>query len=305
MRIWVVVEKLGKQTQSLVDAARARGHHVASLKPSETDLLFDADGPRIHAPPSAGALPDIALTRIPGTLSGDVLHVVRQLEHLGVPCINDAASLDLNRNKIRANAALAAARLPIPATVVVAPLADDAERRRCLDEVPAQVPGPPWIVKLAQGSQGEGVILAESAAALRALLDSFAVLGKPVLVQRYVAQAASSDIRAFLVGGRCVAAVERSVPESDFRANGIGDGCMLASEPRLSELAEAAARTMGLDIAGIDLVRVGDDFLILDVNSSPGLLATQKIIDATAGPGRPRVDLAAAVIRQLELRAGG
>lgn len=309
MNVWVVVEKIGRQTQSIVDAATLRGHRVSAFRPSNCDLLFQNGCLSINdvSIETIGPLPDIVLTRIPTTAADSALHMIKQLEFLGIRCVNSSAALEANRNKIRANTALVARGLPIPRTVVVIPQKDEAKKKKKFENILQCVPGPPWIIKLPQGSQGDGVVLAESSPSLLALLDTFIALNKPVLVQECIPEAMSSDIRAFIIGGKLVAAVRRQVSKDDFRANASrgGDGRILVGDDRLAYLAEEAAKTLGLEIAGVDLVSFQDDYLILDVNSSPGLLGIQKnLIDATE-TGAAHRDIASLIVEYIENEAIG
>ncbi len=303
MHLWVVSETISAQTQCLMDTAERRGHRVVAVQPSACTLALNGSGQALaDGLPDLAGLPDLVLARIPSIASDDALHLLRQLDHAGIRCINSLRALEANRNKIKMYAALAAHGLPMPHTVLVMPHKDVALRQHAIATVLKHMPAAPWIVKLPSGSKGQGVMLAESLPALRAMLDTFAALERPVLVQACIAEAMRGDIRVLLVGGKAVAAVERSSSGDEFRSNmALGaSGQVLEMNARLRQLAEQAAAVFGLEMAGVDLVAVKDDYLILEVNSCPGFLGMQADIANTAPAGMVQPDLAGLLVDYLE-----
>lgn len=290
-----------------MESARLRGHDVCGLDATHCDLSLTRNGISIasECPEAFQPLPDVALTRIPSLADDHVRDVVRQVEGLGIKCFNSAQSLRANRNKISSYAALAAQGLPIPKTFLVMPHEDKAARNRSLEWILSLLPSAPWIMKLPDGSKGQGVMIAESLAALRSMVDVFAVLKQPVLLQECIAGAMSTNIRALVFGGKFVSAVERNSRGGEFRANAAlgAQGHVLKPDQGLISLAERAAKVFNLTMAGIDLVRDGDGYLIIEVNSSPGLIGPQKNIDETTPAGMERVNLCSALMEYLEREA--
>ena len=303
MRIWVVTENI-EPTKPFSECAVRHGHEVVNIRPSACDLGFSDRGIGLSANSDLFLqnLPDVVLARVPSVAADHVLNVIRQLEAMGVRCINSSAAIEANRNKIRCYAALSARQLPIPRTVLVQPQSDGDQKAQQFERVMALVPGAPWILKLPSGSKGQGVMLVESVRSLRAMLDTFATLGQEILVQEYLAGTGAADFRVLVVGGRAVAAVRRRCPVDEFRANVAlgGKGQMIELDARLRWLAEQAATTFGLEIAGVDLSKVGDDYSILETNSCPGTLGMQRDMDASTPAGQVRVNLASLLVKYFE-----
>jgi ribosomal protein S6--L-glutamate ligase len=305
MRILCVYRAMNRETRHFIDAASGRGHCVDLLDATVCGVFLPGSGGLALSPPGCvpdDPRPDVALVRMPSLASEHVREVVRYVEYLGIPCVNTARALAANRDKAVSYAALAANGLPIPATVLVMPGADRAARRERQARLLSALPSPPWIVKLPDGSKGQGVMIAESLPALRSLLDAFAVQGLALLVQACVPEAMTANIRVLVFGGEAVAAVERRSSGSDFRANAAqgATGRAVPLNPELALLAERAAAAFGLGMAGIDMVLTPAGYRIIEVNSCPGFIGPQRNIDETSAPGVTRVDLAARLLDHLQ-----
>lgn len=272
-------------TTRLREAAEARGHEVqivdylrcymniTSQKPSVIlggkNLDFDAIIPRIGA-----------------TYTFYGTAVVRQFEMMGVYCLNESQSIARSRDKLRALQILSRHDLGVPAT----------EFTRQAEHVPAcieRVGGTPVVVKLLQGTQGIGVVLAESPRAASSVVEAFHGLDQNILIQQFVKESKGADIRALVVGRKVVGAMKRQAGAGEFRSNlhrgGSATKIRLPVEYRRTAL--AAARALGLRVAGVDMLESRDGPMILEVNSSPGL---EGITKATG------IDVADSIIELLE-----
>ena len=214
--------------------------------------------------------------------------VLRQLEMMGAYTPNSADAILKARDKLRALQLLAAAGLPLPRTVFGDNPDDTADLLSLLGD-------PPHVIKLNEGSQGQGVVLAEKRSNSQSVIEAFRGLYANFLVQEFIGEAGGCDLRCFVVGGRVIAAMRRCAQPGEFRANlhrgGSAEAVRLSAAER--RLAIEAAATLGLEVAGVDLIRSQCGPLLLEVNASPGLEG----IEAASG-----VDVAAAVIALLERR---
>src|SRR5438270_3759261 len=205
---------------------------------------------------------------------------------LGVYCLNESQAIARSRDKLRALQLLSRHDIGLPPTIYT----------RQAEHVPGcieKVEGPPVVVKLLQGTQGIGVVLAESTAAASSVIEAFHGLEQNILIQKFIREANGSDIRALVVGRKVVAAMKRQAVAGEFRSNihrgGTAKKVQLAPEYRRTAL--AAARVLGLTVAGVDMIESNDGPMVMEVNSSPGLEGIQK----TTG-----VDVAGAVIEHIE-----
>ena len=275
-------------TSRLREAAEARGHEVqvvdylrcymniTSQKPSVIlggrTLDFDAIIPRIGAS---------------YTFYGTA--VVRQFEMMGVFAANESQAISRSRDKLRSLQLLSREGVGLPVTGF-------AHATKDIQGLIDSVGSPPFVVKLLEGTQGMGVVLAETRNAAESVIAAFRQLDANILLQEFIAEAGGADIRAFVVGGRVVAAMRRQAAEGEFRSNLHRGGT--ASEIRLRPVerttAVRACKTLGLNVAGVDLLRSNHGPLVIEVNSSPGLEG----IEAASG-----VDVAAAIIEFIEKRA--
>jgi ribosomal protein S6--L-glutamate ligase len=229
---------------------------------------------------------DAAIPRIGASISVFGAAVVRQLEQLGVTCLNSAAAIALARDKLQSLQMLSRHDIPIPMTAFV------CDR---MDVLPAidRVGGAPVMIKVQEGSQGAGVILAETATVAKAIIETLQMAQKHVLIQRFVRESRGRDLRAFVVGKEVVAAVARSNLGDEFRSNVHRGGQSKAIELDVltSQTAVRAADVMGLEVAGVDLIEGDEGPQVLEVNASPGLEGIERATGA---------DLATAIVQHLE-----
>jgi ribosomal protein S6--L-glutamate ligase len=269
-------------TVRLVEAARARGHSVRVLDPLRCYMRFAAGKFEMHWKGKALRGFDAVIPRIGASITFYGTAVVRQFEMMGVYTPNDSDSILRARDKLRSLQLLAREGIDLPLTV----FGDNPDDTRDLLTMLGE---PPHVIKLNEGAQGQGVMLAEKRGAALGMIEAFRSLYANFLVQEFIREADGADLRCFVVGDHVVAAMRRQAPEGDFRANIHRGGS--ASSVTLSalevETAVRAARVMGLGVAGVDLLRSARGPLVLEVNSSPGLEGIE---------GASGVDVAGAIV---------
>ncbi|NCT69207.1 MAG: 30S ribosomal protein S6--L-glutamate ligase [Rhodanobacteraceae bacterium] len=273
-------------TVRLVEAARARGHSVRVLDPLRCYMRIAAGAFEIHYKGRALRGTDAVIPRIGASITFYGTAVVRQFEMMGVHTPNSSDAILRARDKLRTLQLLAREGIDLPATVFGDNPDDTSDLLAMLGE-------PPHVIKLNEGAQGQGVLLAEKRAAAQGMIEAFRSLYTNFLVQEFVREANGADLRCFVVGDRVIAAMQRQAPEGDFRANLHRGGSARAVKLSAAESRTAvqAAQLVGLGVAGVDLLRSQRGPLVLEVNSSPGLEG----IEAAAG-----VDVAGAIIEHLE-----
>lgn len=273
-------------TRRLVEAARARGHRVRVLDPLRCYMRIGSPASEIHYRGRPLGPVDGVIARVGVSITFYGAAVMRQFETTGVACLNDSDALLRARDKLLALQRLSHAGLPVPATGM-AHLPDDT------DDLLDLVGGAPVVIKLLEGSQGLGVVLSETRQAAESVVEAFRNLRAHFLVQRFIAEARGRDLRCLVIGGRVAAAMMRVARPGEFRANlhRGAEGRRVRLSPAERTTAEAAAKLLGLDVAGVDLLRTSQGPLVLEVNAVPGLEG----IEATTG-----LDLADAMIRVLE-----
>lgn len=249
----------------LKKTAQYLGHAVRIYLAQHFQFTFDAHGPSLLYKNQRFSAPDVMIIRPYVLADIDLkLSIVKQLQLMKIPTVNHYLPIVRAKNKVRTLQILNDAGIPIPKTVVVSNL-------DYLDLAIDQIGSFPIIMKMAQGSFGNGVSILESRRSLRSMLDS---LPKSILlIQEYVKEAKGKDIRVFVVGGKIVAAMERKAKRGEFRANFQQGGSValadLSEEERM--LALKATKLIGLDVAGVDIIRTGEGPKVLEVNSNPGL----------------------------------
>jgi ribosomal protein S6--L-glutamate ligase len=272
-------------TRRLVEAAERRGHDVFVRNP----LMFTIE---VENPPNIRYLkkeiskPDAVIPRIGASITIFGLSVVRQFEQMGVYTMNDSNAIACSRDKLRALQVLSRHQVQLPKTVFV------RRKNEILDAIEA-VGGVPVIIKLLEGTQGMGVVLARELNTAQAIIELLQVAKQNILVQKFIEEAKGQDIRAFVVGDRVVAAMRRIAHAHEFRSNihrgGRAEQIELTKE--FADAAVKAAQLMGLKVAGVDMLECKIGPVILEVNSSPGLEA----IEQTS-----KVDVANEMIRFIE-----
>src|SRR5512142_2734234 len=254
-------------TRRLVQAAKALGHAPRVLDTLRCNMVLGRDRPRIlyRGEEIVATEVHVAIPRIGASITGYGLAVVNQLDLMGVPILNNAIPIARSRDKLRALQLLSRFGIDIPRTVMC----------RYRDEVAdavQMVGGLPCIIKLIQGSQGVGVMIANTADEVEGMLDTLWTLGQEILLQELVAESRGRDVRALVVGDRVVAAMRRTARAGDFRSNihrgGVAEAVTLERE--YGEAAVKATRVMGLEVAGVDMLEARTGPKIMEVNSSPG-----------------------------------
>jgi len=254
-------------TKRLVEEATARGHEVAVVKYKNCYLSLDEKHPDVFYNGDKLGQFDAILPRISNSMTNYGCAIVRQFEMQGVWTVSSSIAITRARNKLRAAQLFTKAGIDTPRTFVSRNTTDiDA----LLDHI-----GVPMIIKLATGTHGNGVVLADTKKAAKSALQAFYLYnedGTNILLQEYIKESAGIDIRAFVVGSKVVASMKRQSLDDDFRSNlhkgGEGTAVKLTDEER--KIAVRAAKAMGLHVAGVDLMRSSRGPLILEVNASPG-----------------------------------
>lgn len=277
-------------TRRFRETARLRSHEITIADPLECALVLDPGGPALIIDGSAADRVDVGLPRIGAALPGQGVAVVSHLEAMGVPVVNRATAIRRARDKLLALQTLAASGILVPRTVL-------ARRTGQFDDAIERVGGPPVVLKLLQGTQGVGVILAETRVAAASILDSLWGLRQDVLVQEYVAESAGRDVRALVVGGRIVAAMRRQARTGEWRSNihRGGAGTRVELDSAYERAALTAAHAIGLDVAGVDLLEGRDGPLVIEVNASPGFEGLEQVCG---------LDAAGAILDHAERLAG-
>ncbi|MGA9335170.1 MAG: 30S ribosomal protein S6--L-glutamate ligase [Rudaea sp.] len=275
-------------TRRLVEAARLRGHRVRVLDPLRCYMRIAPSDFAVHYQGRALSDFDAVIPRIGASISFYGTAVLRQLEMMGVFTPNSSDSILRARDKLRSLQLLAREGIGLPATVFGDNPDDTTDLLAMLGE-------PPHVIKLNEGAQGQGVLLAEKRSASQSVIEAFRGLYANFLVQEYIGEAEGADIRCFVVGGRVIAAMRRQAREGEFRSNLHRGGSAHPVELSVAETDTAlhAARSLGLNLAGVDLLRSHRGPLILEVNASPGLEG----IEAATG-----VDVAGDIIEYLVRR---
>ncbi len=273
-------------TRRLREVAQARGHAVRVFDTLRFSIFVEAEKPRLFYNRRPLAHYDAVIPRIGASITFFGNAVVRQFEQMGVFTLTSATGIAMSRDKLRAMQILSRHDIGIP------PSAFARDRGDVMDAI-ARVGGAPVIVKLLEGTQGIGVVLADTESLAEAIVHMLQVSKQNVLIQKFVAESKGKDIRAIVAGGRVVAAMRRRAQGQEFRSN-IHRGAK-AEAVELDEdyerTAVKAARILGLRVAGVDILEGADGPQVLEVNSSPGL---EGIEQATG------VDVAGAIIEHLE-----
>ena len=275
-------------TARLVEAARQRGHRVRVLDPLRCYMRIAPNDFAVHYKGRALADYDAVIPRVGASITFYGTAVLRQFEMMGVYTPNSSDAILRARDKLRCLQLLAREDIGLPATVFGDNPDDTADLLAMLGE-------PPHVIKLNEGAQGQGVLLAEKYSASQGVIEAFRGLYANFLVQEFIREARGADIRCFVVGGRVVASMRRQARAGEFRSNLHRGGSATRVELSAAEtdIALRAARVVGLNVAGVDLLRSRRGPLVLEVNSSPGLEG----IEAATG-----VDVAGELIDYLARR---
>nr|WP_320049155.1 30S ribosomal protein S6--L-glutamate ligase [uncultured Desulfuromonas sp.] len=253
-------------TSKLVEACKARGHEVEVIDPLLCYMVIASHRPTIHYKGRELSDFDAVIPRIGASITFYGTAVVRQFEMMGVFCVNESVAISRSRDKLRSLQLLARKGVGLPVTGF-------AHSTKFTGDLISQVGGAPLVVKLLEGTQGVGVVLAETQNAAESVIEAFRGLKQNILVQEFVKEANSCDIRCFVVGERVIAAMMRKGKAGDFRSNLHRGGSVLTVRltPEERSTAVRAAKIMGLNVAGVDILRSNHGPVVMEVNSSPGL----------------------------------
>lgn len=274
-------------TRRLVEAGEKRGHQFFVRDPLKFTVHVSSK-PALYYHSRKIAIPDAIVPRIGASITYFGLSVVRQFEHLKVFSLNDSQGIACSRDKLRALQVLNYHEIPHPQTAVV-------RRKSEILNAIEEIGGAPVVIKLIEGTQGVGVILAEDLRTAQTIMELLQFAKQNVLVQKFVQEARGQDIRAFVVGDKVVAAMRRIATKGDFRSNVHRGGRTEAIDLPASYagMAIKSARLVGLQVAGVDLIESENGPMVLEVNSSPGLEG----IERSTG-----VDVASEIVQYLERR---
>lgn len=276
--------------QRLYDAGVARGHTMRILDTTRCYMNISETNSAIHYHGGESITGvDAVIPRIGASITFYGTAVVRHFEAQGVFSLNSSVAISRSRDKLRSLQLLSQKSIPLP-TTGFANSPEDTE------DLIKMVGGAPLVVKLLEGTQGKGIVLAETKNAAKSVINAFKHLRENILVQEFIKEADGRDLRCFVVGDKCVAAFQRVANAGEFRANlhlgGTALPVKLTAEER--KIAIKAANAMGLNVAGVDLIRSARGPLVLEVNSSPGL---EGVETAT------QMNVADAIIDFIEKRA--
>ncbi|MBZ9629017.1 30S ribosomal protein S6--L-glutamate ligase [Psychroflexus sp. CAK57W] len=258
-------------TRRLVEAAKKRKHDVQVIDPLKCDLVIEKRNPNIYYKGEYILDTDAIIPRIGASVTFYGTAVVRQFEMMGAFSTIDSEALVRSRDKLRSLQVLSRAKIGLPKTVFT-------NYSRDVNGVIQQVGGTPLVIKLLEGTQGLGVVLAETKNAAKSVIEAFNGLQARVIVQEFIKEAKGADIRVFVVDGHVVGAMKRQGKEGEFRSNlhqgGSAEVIELTDEEEIAAI--KAAKAMRLGVAGVDLLQSSRGPLILEVNSSPGLEGIEK-----------------------------
>jgi ribosomal protein S6--L-glutamate ligase len=273
----------------LKEAAEKRGHELDIINTLRCYMNIASRRPDIYY--NGEKLPkyDAVIPRIGASVTFYGLAVLRQFEVQGVYPLNESVAIGRSRDKLRSMQLLAREGIGLPVTT----FAHDPKQT---EEVLRLAGGAPLVVKLLEGTQGIGVVLADTDRSAKSVIEAFRGAGVNILVQEFIKEAGGTDIRALVVGGRVIAAMKRTGAEDDFRSNlhrgGSAQSIKISPEERSTAI--RSAKAMGLNVCGVDMLRANHGPVVMEVNSSPGIEGVEK---ATG------IDVASKIIEHLESRA--
>jgi len=273
-------------TRRLMEAARKRDHTIEVIDPLKCNLIIEKKHPSIFYKGKMMEGADAVIPRIGASVTFFGTAVVRQFEMMGVFTTTESQALVRSRDKLRSLQVLSRARLGMPKTVFT-------NYSKNVGEVIDHVGGAPLIIKLLEGTQGLGVVLAETKNAAESVIEAFNGLQARVIIQEFIKEAGGADIRVLVVDGHVVGAMKRQGKEGEFRSNlhRGGTASIIELTDEEENAAIKAAKVMGLGVAGVDLLQSSRGPLILEVNSSPGLEGIER------ATGK---DIAKTIIRYIE-----
>ncbi|MCF7905113.1 MAG: 30S ribosomal protein S6--L-glutamate ligase [Candidatus Marinimicrobia bacterium] len=282
-------------TRRLLEAAIDKGHEAKVINPMRCYMNITSHKPSISYMGESLDGYEAVIPRVGASVTFYGTAVVRQFEMMNVYSVNESVAISRSRDKLRSLQLLARRGIGLPVTGF-------AHDTAYTSDLIKMVGGAPLVIKLLEGTQGIGVILAENAKAAESVIEAFRGLDVNILVQEYIKESKGTDIRCFVVGGKVVASMQRTAKEGEFRSNihRGGEAKVIRITPEERSTAVRAAKIMGLNVAGVDLLRSNHGPVVMEVNSSPGLEgiegATKKdvagliidFIEKNAKPGKTR-----------------
>ncbi|MEP2446546.1 alpha-L-glutamate ligase [Balneola sp. EhC07] len=258
-------------TKRLVEAIEAKGHEAKVIDHLKCDIVIEQDKPTIFYKGEQLSDLDAVIPRIGASVTFYGTAVVRQFEMMNIFSAVESQALVRSRDKLRSLQILAKAGVGLPKTVFT-------NYSKEVDKLIDSVGGAPLIVKLLEGTQGYGVVLAPTKKAAQSMIEAFHSMKARVIVQEFIKESKGADIRVFVVNGKVAGAMKRQGKEGEFRSNlhQGGSGSLIKLSKKEREAALTAAQAMGLPIAGVDMLQSERGPLILEVNSSPGLEGIEK-----------------------------
>jgi ribosomal protein S6--L-glutamate ligase len=273
-------------SRRLIEAAEARGHEVVVIDVLRAYMTVVSHKPSIHYKGKLIEGIEAVIPRIGASVTSYGTAVLRQFEMMNVVALNESVAISRSRDKLRSLQLLSRKGIGMPLTGY-------ANRPDDIKDVIKMVGGAPCVIKLLQGTQGIGVVLAETQKAAESVIEGFMGVKADILVQEFIKEAGGSDIRCFVVGEKVVAAMKRQGAEGEFRSNlhRGGSSSLIKITPEERSTAVRAAGIMGLNVAGVDLLRSNHGPVVMEVNSSPGLEGIE---------GATGKDIAGMIIENLE-----
>lgn len=278
-------------TRRLVEAAHERGHETMILDVLRCYMNITSHRPSIHYKGEELTGFDAVIPRIGASVTFYGTAVLRQFEMMGVYPLNESVAITRSRDKLRSLQLLSRKGIGLPVTGF-------AHKPDDIKDLLDMVGGAPSVIKLLEGTQGIGVVLAETRKAAESVVEAFMGLKANILVQEFIKEAGGADIRCFVIGEKVVAAMKRQGKEGEFRSNlhRGGSAALIRITPEERGTAVRAARTMGLNVCGVDLLRSNHGPVVMEVNSSPGLEGIEQATNK---------DVAGQIIQFIETHVGG
>jgi ribosomal protein S6--L-glutamate ligase len=275
-------------TRRLVEAAEARGHEVQVIDVLRCYMNITAHNPSIHYRGEILTNFDAVIPRIGASVTFYGTAVLRQFEMMNVFPLNESVAVTRSRDKLRSAQLLARKGIGMPVTGF-------AHNPDDIEDLLKEVGGAPLVIKLLEGTQGIGVVLAETKKAAESVVQAFMGLKANIMVQEFIKEAGGSDLRCFVVGDKVVASMKRQGPEGEFRSNlhRGGSATLIKLTPEERSTAVRAAQIMGLEVCGVDLLRSNHGPVVMEVNSSPGLEGIENASNK---------DVAGTIIQHMEKR---
>ncbi len=259
----------------LIEAGEERGHEMRFVNISQCYMNISSDRPEVHY--RGGQLlddVDAIIPRIKPSMTFYGCAVARQFQSTGAYCLNDSVSISRSRDKLRSLQLLSTKGVPMPTTGFANSPMDTSD-------IIKMVGGAPLVIKLLEGTQGKGVVLAETAKAAESVINAFKSLRANILAQEFIKEADGKDLRCFIIDGKVVGSIQREAAAGEFRANlhlgGSASFVKITAEER--KIAVNAAKAMGLQVAGVDIIRSKSGPKVLEINSSPGLEGIESITE--------------------------